>query len=113
MRSTMAVTIMPTSIRRLLAVGIIGIVGGGGVALAGPPQKNGSAITLTLAATEGRGRPSTEIAEAFASRVKALTTGKIIVKIAYQSGRTRAGETPLGVQETNLVALVRSGNAQL
>jgi TRAP-type C4-dicarboxylate transport system substrate-binding protein len=101
------------SINRTLAVGIIVIAGGAGAALAGPPQKNGSVVTLTLAATESRGRPSTEIAETFASRVKALTKGTIIVKIAYDSGRTQGGETPLGVQEANLVAMVRTGKAQL
>jgi TRAP-type transport system periplasmic protein len=102
-----------TSIRRSLAVGVIAIVGGAGAALAGPPQKNGSVVTLTLAATEGRGRPSTEIAEAFAARVKGLSKGAIVVKIAYQSGRSQGDATPLGVQESNLVALVRSGKAQL
>jgi TRAP-type C4-dicarboxylate transport system substrate-binding protein len=89
------------------------IVGGAGAALAGPPRKTGSVTTLNLAATESRGRPSTEIAEAFAARVKTLSKGAIIVEIAYDSGRTQGGETPLGVQESNLVALVRDGKAQL
>lgn len=105
---------MSTSIRSTLAVGIVVVVGGAGAALAGPPQKTGSVITLNLAATEGRGRPSTEIAEAFAARVKALSKGAVVIKIAYQSGRAaQGGQTPLGVQESNLVALVRSGKAKL
>jgi TRAP-type C4-dicarboxylate transport system substrate-binding protein len=104
---------MPASINRTLAVAIIVIASGTGAALAGPPQKNGSVVTLTLAATEGRGRPSTDIAGAFANRVKALSKGTLLVKIAYESGRTQGAETPLGLQESNLVALVRSGKAQL
>src|SRR5262245_4022951 len=101
------------SVNGTLAAGIILIAGGAGAALAGPPQKNGSMVRLTLAATEGRGRPSTEIAETFAKRVNALSKGTIVVKIAYDSGRTQGGETPLGVQESNLIGLVRSGKAQL
>src|SRR5262245_48037559 len=104
---------MRRSIDRTLAAAIVVIGGGAGAALAGPPQKTSSVVTLTLAATESRGRPSTEIAEAFAKRVKALSKGTIVVEIAYDSGRTQGGETPLGVQESNLVALVRSGKAQL
>jgi TRAP-type transport system periplasmic protein len=104
---------MRRSINRTLAAGIIVVAGGAGAALAGPPQKNGSVVRLTLAATESRGRPSTEIAETFTKRVKVLSRGTIVVTIAYDSGRTQGGETPLGVQESNLVRLVRSGKAQL
>jgi TRAP-type C4-dicarboxylate transport system substrate-binding protein len=84
-----------------------------GTSLAGPPQKTGSTLTLTLAATEGRGRPSTSIAEAFAGRVKALSNGALVVKIAYQSGRSQGDRTPVGLQEANLIDLVRTGKAQL
>lgn len=84
---------------------------GAGNSLAGPPQKTGSVVTLTLGATEGRGRPSTGIAEAFAARTKALSKGTIVVKIAYDSGG--ADSTPVGDQEANLVALVRTGKIQL
>ena len=45
---------------------IVLTVGAGG-SIAGPPQKTGSAVTLSLAAPEERGRPSSDIAEAFAA----------------------------------------------
>jgi TRAP-type C4-dicarboxylate transport system substrate-binding protein len=84
---------------------------GAGNSRAGPPQKTGSIVTLTLGATQGRGRPSTGIAEAFAARVRALSKGTMVVKIAYKSG---VGEdTPVGRQEANLVALVRTAKVQL
>jgi TRAP-type C4-dicarboxylate transport system substrate-binding protein len=89
------------------------VAAGAGNALAGPPQKTGSVVALTLGATEGRGRPSTGIAAVFAARTNALSKGTIVVKIAYQQGRSQGGATPLGVQESNLVAMVRSGKAQL
>src|SRR3954454_17031064 len=83
---------MSTSIRITVAAALLGILVATGAAVAGPPQKTGSTVTLTLAATEGRGRPSTGIAEAFAARVKTLSKGALVVKIAYESGRSRGDE---------------------
>jgi TRAP-type C4-dicarboxylate transport system substrate-binding protein len=96
-----------------VAAALVALAATAGTSFAGPPQKTGSTVTLTLAATEGRGRPSTEIAEAFAGRVKALSKGALVVKIAYQSGRSQGDETPVGVQEANLLELVRAGKVQL
>jgi TRAP-type transport system periplasmic protein len=102
---------MSTPMRIALAAGLITLAVGVASSLAGPPQKTGSVVTLTLAAAEGRGRPSTGIAEVFAARAKALSKGTIVVKIAYQSGGGNG--TPLGLQESNLVALVRSAKVAL
>jgi TRAP-type C4-dicarboxylate transport system substrate-binding protein len=104
---------MSRSARSALTVALVSLACGAGAALAGPPQKTGATVTLTLAATEGRGRPSTAIAETFAARVKALSKGTIVIKIAYQSGRTQGDGTPLGIQEANLIAFVRTGKAEL
>jgi TRAP-type transport system periplasmic protein len=102
---------MSTPMRLALAAGLLTLVVGAGTSFAGPPNKTGSVLTLTLGATQGRGRPSTGIAEAFAARVKALSKGTMVVKIAYKSG---VGEdTPVGRQEANLVALVRTAKIQL
>ena len=73
---------MSTPMRIALAAGLITLAVGAANSLAGPPQKTGSTVTLTLGATEGRGRPSTGIAEAFAARVRALSKGTMVVKIA-------------------------------
>jgi len=102
---------MSTPMRIALAAGLITLAVGAANSLAGPPQKTGSTVTLTLGATEGRGRPSTGIAEAFAARVRALSKGTMVVKIAYKSGVGEA--TPVGRQEANLVALVRTAKIQL
>jgi TRAP-type C4-dicarboxylate transport system substrate-binding protein len=102
---------MSTPMRIALAAALITLAVGVGNSLAGPPQKTGSVVTLTLGATEGRGRPSTGIAEAFAARTKALSKGTLVVKIAYDSGGGNG--TPLGLQESNLVALVRSAKVDL
>jgi TRAP-type C4-dicarboxylate transport system substrate-binding protein len=104
---------MSTSIRIGVATAVFGVLVATSTAFAGPPQKTGSTVTLTLAATEGRGRPSTRIAEAFAARVKGLSKGALVVKIAYESGRTRGDETPVSLQEAILLDLVRTGKAQL
>ena len=104
---------MSRSIPIAVAAALVALAVTAGASLAGPPQKTGSTVTLTLAATEGRGRPSTSIAEAFARRVKALSKGALVVKIAYQSGRSQGDQTPVGLQEANLLDLVRRGNAQL
>ena len=71
---------MSTSMRIALAVALVVLSVGARNSIAGPPEKTGSTVTLTLGATEGRGRPSTEIAETFAARVKALSKGTIVVK---------------------------------
>jgi TRAP-type C4-dicarboxylate transport system substrate-binding protein len=102
---------MSTPMRIALVAGLIMLAVGAGNSLAGPPQKTGSVVTLTLGATEGRGRPSTAIAEAFAARTKALSKGTIVVKIAYDSGGGNG--TPLGLQESKLVVLVRSAKVDL
>ncbi|MFL5955392.1 MAG: TRAP transporter substrate-binding protein [Gaiellaceae bacterium] len=103
---------MSTPIRLVLAAGLLASAIGAGTSLAGPPQKTGSTITLTLAGTEGRGRPSIDIAEVFAERVKALSKDSIIVKIAYDSGGNDRTTTN-NAQEANLVRLVRAGKVQL
>jgi TRAP-type C4-dicarboxylate transport system substrate-binding protein len=103
---------MSTPIRFVLAAGLVALAAGAGTSLAGPPGKTGSTVTLTLAGTEGRGRPSIDIAEAFAARVKALSKDSIVVKIAYDSGGNDATTTN-NVQEANLVRLVRAGKVQL
>jgi len=103
---------MSTPTRIALAAGLVVFAVGAGTSLAGPPGKSGSTVTLTLAGTEGRGRPSIDIAEAFAARVKALSKDSIVVKIAYNSGGGDSS-TPVGVQEANLVRLVRTGKVQL
>jgi TRAP-type C4-dicarboxylate transport system substrate-binding protein len=95
------------------AAALVALAVTAGSSLAGPPQKTGSTVTLTLAATEGRGRPSTGIAEEFAARVKALSKGALVVKIAYQSGHSQGDATPVSLQESNLLALVRTQKAQL
>ncbi|PWU25590.1 MAG: hypothetical protein C5B48_00560 [Candidatus Rokuibacteriota bacterium] len=104
---------MSRSIRIAVAATLLGLVVAAGSALAGPPQKTGSAVTLTLATTDGRGFPAADIAEAFAARVKALSKGALVVKVAYQSGRSKGDETPVSLEEANLLDLVRSGTAQL
>src|SRR5262245_66343683 len=98
---------------RVVLVPALALLAGAGNSLAGPPAKTGSTVTLTLAATEGRGRPSTGIAEAFAARVKALSKGALVVNIAYESGRSQGNGTPVSVQEANLLGLVRTGKVQL
>ena len=103
---------MSTPIRIVLAAGLIVLAIGAGTSLAGPPGRTGSTIRLTLAGTEGRGRPSIDIAEAFAARVKALSKDSIVVKIAYDSGGNDS-TIPVGVQEASLVRLVRTGKVQL
>ena len=104
---------MSTSMRIALAVALVALSVGARNSIAGPPEKTGSTVTLTLGATEGRGRPSTAIAEAFAARVKALSKGTIVVKIAYQSGRSQGDDTPVSLQEANLIRRVRSGKNAL
>jgi len=104
---------MSTSMRIALAVALVVLSVGARNSIAGPPEKTGSTVTLTLGATEGRGRPSTEIAETFAARVKALSKGTIVVKIAYQSGRSQGDDTPVSLQEANLVGTVRTGKNAL
>jgi C4-dicarboxylate-binding protein DctP len=101
-----------TTIRIVLSAGLIALAVGAGTSLAGPPGKTGSKVTLTLAGTEDRGRPSIDIAEAFAAGVQALSKGSIVVKIAYDTGGSHQ-TTPLGAQEANLVRLVRGGKVQL
>jgi TRAP-type C4-dicarboxylate transport system substrate-binding protein len=101
-----------TTIRIVLTAGLVALAVGAGTSLAGPPGKTGSKITLTLAGTEDRGRPSIDIAEAFAARVKALSKGSIVVKIAYDTGGSHQ-TTTIGVQEGNLVRLVRGAKVQL
>jgi TRAP-type C4-dicarboxylate transport system substrate-binding protein len=103
---------MPTTIHIAVAVGVVALAIGAGTSLAGPPGKTGSVIKLTLAGTESRGRPSIDIAEAFAARVKALSKDSIVVKIAYDSGGNDA-TTTANAQEKNLVGLVRAGKVQL
>ena len=103
---------MSMPIRIVLAAGLVAVAAGAGTSLAGPPGKTGSTVTLTLAGTEGRGRPSIDIAEAFAARVKALSKGSIVVKIAYDSGGNDFTTTN-NAQEANLVRLVRTRKVQL
>jgi TRAP-type C4-dicarboxylate transport system substrate-binding protein len=103
---------MSMPIRSVLAAGLIALAAGVGTSLAGPPGKTGSTVTLTLAGTEGRGRPAIDIAEAFAARVKALSKDSIVVRIAYDSGGNDATTTN-NAQERNLVRLVRVGKVQL
>ena len=83
-----------------------------GTSSAGPPPGGAKTVTLTLGNPEKPGRPSSEIAEAFAAKVKALTKGKVIVKVTYDAGRP-SDDTPNGQVEANLIRLVRSGKAQL
>ena len=104
---------MSRSIRSAVAIALLGLAAATGSALAGPPQKTGSTVTLTLAIGDGRGFPSAAIAEEFATRVTSLSKGALVVKVAYQSGRTQGEQTPVSLEEANLLGLVRSGKAQL
>src|SRR5262245_20701858 len=79
-----------------------------GTSLAGPPQKTGSTVTLTLADPENRGHPASRIAETFAARVGALTRGALVVKIVYQAGKTST-DLPVSQVDANVVGLVRRG----
>ena len=103
---------MSTTIRISLASAMLALVVGTGVSLAGPPPAGGTKVTLTLASPEKQGRPSGEIAEAFAAKVKALTKGKVVVKVTYDAGRP-SDSTPNGQVEASLIRLVRSGKVQL
>jgi TRAP-type C4-dicarboxylate transport system substrate-binding protein len=104
---------MSRSIRIALATALLGLAAATGSALAGPPQKTGSTVTLTLAIGDGRGFPSADIAEEFATQVRTLSKGALAVNVAYQSGRSQGEQTPVSLEEANLLDLVRSGKAQL
>lgn len=103
---------MSTSIRIAIAATLVAAAVGAGTSLAGPPQKTSSTVTLTLANPDGRGRPASMIAEAFATRVKALSKGTLVVKIAYGAGGA-SESIPRGRLEANLIGLVRSGKDAL
>jgi TRAP-type C4-dicarboxylate transport system substrate-binding protein len=98
-------TALSRSIRIYLAAGLVALAAGASTSLAGPPQKTGSTVTLTLVSREERGVPSSMIAEAFAARVKTLSKGALVVRVVYL---TRSGNAPVGFQEANLVRLVRT-----
>lgn len=51
-------------------------------ALAGPPVNSGT-VTLTLETPSGQGRLASNLADAFAARVKTLSDGKLVVKVIY------------------------------
>jgi TRAP-type C4-dicarboxylate transport system substrate-binding protein len=85
---------------------------GAGSSPAAPPTPGGPTVTLTLANPEARGRPTSQIAEAFAKQAKALSKGKLVVKIDYGAGIIRENQ-PVGEIEANLIFLVRTGNADL
>jgi TRAP-type C4-dicarboxylate transport system substrate-binding protein len=104
---------MSTPMRIALAAGIIAVAVGAANSLAGPPQKTGSVVMLTLGITEARGRPLADIAEVFAARVKALSKGTIVVKIAYESGYSQGKDTPVSLLDANVIGLVRSGKNAL
>lgn len=91
----------------LLALGIAAAT-----SLAGPPPAGGETVTLTLATPEDPERPSSRIAKAFAEQAKALSRGKVVVRIMYDAGKTSQG-LPVGKAEANLIGLARSGKAQL
>jgi TRAP-type C4-dicarboxylate transport system substrate-binding protein len=103
---------MSSTIRISLASALLALVVGTGVSHAGPPPEGGKKVTLTLANPEKQDRPSSEIAEAFAARVKALTKGRVVVKVLYDTGRS-SSSTPNGQAEASLMRLVRSGRVQL
>ena len=103
---------MLSTFRISLAATALVLAVAAGTSLAGPPPEGGKKVTLTLANPEKPGRPSSEIAEAFAAKVKALTRGKVVVKVTYDAGRP-SDNTPNGPVEANLIRLVRSGKAQL
>ena len=83
-----------------------------GTSLAGPPQKTGSTVTLTLADPEDRSHPESLIAQEFARRVQALSSGSIVVRIVYQAGRAST-DTPNGTVESKLVSVIRGGATDL
>jgi TRAP-type C4-dicarboxylate transport system substrate-binding protein len=102
---------MFTSFRIALVLAVVTLAAGVGTSLAGPPGKTGGTVTLRLADPEPQGRPASLIAESFAARAKALSKGKIVVRIAYEAGLS--ANIPVGRLEANLIRLVRSGKDEL
>jgi TRAP-type C4-dicarboxylate transport system substrate-binding protein len=91
---------------------LLALAVGAGPSPAAPPTPGGPTVTLTLAHPETRGRPTSLIAESFAARARALSKGKLVVKIDYEAGVTRDNQ-PVGEIEANLISLVRNGSADL
>jgi TRAP-type C4-dicarboxylate transport system substrate-binding protein len=73
---------MFTITRITTAVAMIAVAVAAGTSLAGPPA-NGDKVTLTLETPSGPARPASNLADAFATRVKTLSNGSMTVKVVY------------------------------
>lgn len=73
---------MFTITRITAAIAVIAVAVAAGTSVAGPPAKP-NAIHLTLETPSGPGRPASNLADAFAARVKALSGGKLVVDVRY------------------------------
>ncbi len=100
-------------ITRITAVGaVLALAVTAGASLAGPPAKT-SSVTLTLETPSGPGRPATNLAEAFAERVKALSDGAIVVKVRVEDPSFKAPEQKAWPYQRRHVDNVRSGRVDL
>ena len=73
---------MFTVARATSAIAVIAVVVAAGTSLAGPPAR-GETVTVTLETPSGRGRPASNLADAFAARVKTLSNGELVVEVVY------------------------------
>ena len=101
------------TITRITAVGaVLALAVTAGASLAGPPAKP-SSVTLTLETPSGPGRPATNLAEAFAERVKALSDGAIVVKVRVEDPSFKAPEQKAWPYQRRHVDNVTSGRVDL
>lgn len=112
-RSTEKEDTLSSTIRIALAAVLLALGIAAGTSLAGPPPAGEETVTLRLANPEPRSRAASEIAEAFAARAKALSNGKVVVKILYQFPQSGSNVSSVGELEANLIRATRNGKAQL
>jgi TRAP-type C4-dicarboxylate transport system substrate-binding protein len=72
----------------IIIAALVAVAAAAGGAYAGPPSTGaGQPLALTLETPSSPGRPASNLADAFAARVKALSHGRMMVKVVY-------GESP-------------------